>query len=372
MNENDASFDRNEPRYTIGEVVKMTGVSKARLNDYDKKGILVPTRAKKDIDQDWRLYSEEDIDRLEKITVLLAYGFLLKEIQPIIDGEIDLYSTLEAKLADLRQQESHLRNLIFFAKFVDLGDNDLYSSLAKGPEEINELADLARNQLIYQESLKRIEKSNEINWDEQFLELDEIIEDFININEGNWIAGIEEQIDQFFAWWEKCLGIKNESGYLCFWSIFEDGKTIPEEVMRVGGGSAAAFLQMWAFYVMMKRLMSDVDDLVSEIAQLAHKDVLLATTKAEILINIICEYMGINGMDRTDDVYSLCIHIIKYMKRIWGDPELRMFLDLEDVAYFRHEDLETCIYVLALMSGTVDMLFEENDASILKAKENKI
>lgn len=362
MSDSAKEFDRREPIYTIGEVVKMTGVSKARLNDYDRKGLLVPTRAKKDIDQDWRLYSEEDLDRLQRIDVLLAYGFMLKEIQKIIDGEIDLFEALDEKLTDLRNQENRIRNLLFFAKFADLSDGDLYGNLSMGPQDIDEMANLARQQLTYQQGSEHIAATTEIEWEDRFRELDEIIEDFMALDEENGIAGVEEQIERFYSWWLNCLG-SDESArkYLNFWSIFEDNHTIATEVERVGGETAAAMLQMWAFYVEMKKLMANTYDLVAEISELASKDVLLAMAKSEILINVITEAMGIDCANRSPEIFELCMCIVEYMKRIWADEELREFLELKDVAYFSHGDLDLCLYILALMTENPEEYLAEDD-----------
>lgn len=362
MDRSAKNIDRNEPIYSIGDVVKMTGVSKARLNDYDKKGILVPKRAKKDIDQDWRLYSEDDIDRLQRIDVLLAYGFLLKEIEKIIDGEIDLFDAFDEKLAELRNQENRIRNLLFFAKFADLSDGDLYANLSMGPQDIDEMANLARQQLTYQQSSEHIATISEIEWNERFEDLDRIIEDFMSLNEEDGIDGIETQIECFYSWWLSCLDCDESARkYLNFWSIFEDNPIIAAEVERVGGKTAAATLQMWAFYIEMKKLMANVFELVEEVASLANKDTLLAIAKAENLVDVIANTMGIDSADRNLGIFELCMYLIEYMKRIWGDGELREFLELKDVAHFSHGDLDLCFYILALMTGNPEEYLVDED-----------
>lgn len=362
MDDSVKNIDRSEPIYSIGDVVKMTGVSKARLNDYDKKGILVPKRAKKDIDQDWRLYSEDDIDRLQKIDVLLAYGFLLKEIEKIIDGEVDLFEAFDEKLADLRNQENRIRNLIFFAKFADLSDGDLYANLSMGPQDIDEMANLVRQQITYQQSSERIASISETEWNERFQDLDLIIEDFMSLNEEDGIDGIEVQIERFYSWWMNCLDSDdNARKYLNFWSIFEDNPIIAAEVERVGGETATANLEMWAFYIEMKKLMANVFEQVAEVASLTDKDVLLAMAKAENLVDTITNTIGIDSADRNLGTFELCMYLIEYMKRIWGDGELREFLELKDVAHFSHGDLDLCIYVLALMTGSPEEYLDDED-----------
>lgn len=352
MVEHDKKIDRSEPIYSIGEVVKMTGVSKARLNDYDKKGILVPTRAKKDIDQDWRLYSEDDIDRLQKIDVLLAYGLKLKEIESILNGDIDLVEAIDEKVVVLKEQERHLSNLTLFAKFVDLTDSDLYEGLVNGPNQIDEIVDQTFEELVHQENIKQLPSYSEKEQEELFCDLDSIVEDFVALNTEDGIEAFELVIDRFMAWWKGFYKLDEDLGYLEFWSAFENNSTIVEEVERVGGITAAAALEMWVFYVKIRRLMISVETLLKEISEFARKDTLLAMAKVEPYVDIICKALGLDPRNRDSEVYELCIYMTERMRRFWGDAEMRTLLDIDSTLNFKHEDFELCIYILALMTGS--------------------
>lgn len=48
-------------RYSIGEISKITGISKDRLRNYEKMGIVEPQR---EMDNQYRFYTEQDIDRI--------------------------------------------------------------------------------------------------------------------------------------------------------------------------------------------------------------------------------------------------------------------------------------------------------------------
>jgi len=82
--------DAKAARYQIGEVADRTGVTQRTLRFYEEKGLLRPPER---MDGGFRLYSEEDVQRIEYIRRLQQYlGFTLAEIKEMVEAE------------DLRQQ----------------------------------------------------------------------------------------------------------------------------------------------------------------------------------------------------------------------------------------------------------------------------
>lgn len=82
--------DVKTARYQIGEVAERTGVTQRTLRFYEEKGLLRPPER---MDGGFRLYSEEDVQRIEYIRRLQQYlGFTLAEIKEMVEAE------------DLRQQ----------------------------------------------------------------------------------------------------------------------------------------------------------------------------------------------------------------------------------------------------------------------------
>ena len=77
-------------RYQIGEVADRTGVTQRTLRFYEEKGLLRPPER---MDGGFRLYSDDDVQRIEYIRQLQQYlGFTLAEIKEMVEAE------------DLRQQ----------------------------------------------------------------------------------------------------------------------------------------------------------------------------------------------------------------------------------------------------------------------------
>ena len=69
--------------YHIKEVAELSGVSVRTLHHYDAIGLLVPDKS----ENNYRVYSEEDLDRLQQILFYKVLGFPLKEIGKLLQAE---------------------------------------------------------------------------------------------------------------------------------------------------------------------------------------------------------------------------------------------------------------------------------------------
>ena len=71
--------------YTIEQVATRTGLTKRTLRYYEEVGLLLPTGR---TEGNYRLYSEEDIQRLERIKNLRnLLGFSLNDIRELMEAE---------------------------------------------------------------------------------------------------------------------------------------------------------------------------------------------------------------------------------------------------------------------------------------------
>jgi DNA-binding transcriptional MerR regulator len=81
----DAAVAAHEPYLQIGEVAERTGVTQRTLRFYEEKGLLKPPTR---MEGGFRLYSEDDIERVEQIKRLQQLlGFTLAEIKEMVDAE---------------------------------------------------------------------------------------------------------------------------------------------------------------------------------------------------------------------------------------------------------------------------------------------
>lgn len=75
----------------INEVAKLTGVSVRTLQYYDEIGLLIPEK----LNNGYRDYSDENLDKLQKILFYRFLKFKLNDIKELLDGDIDSLKILE-------------------------------------------------------------------------------------------------------------------------------------------------------------------------------------------------------------------------------------------------------------------------------------
>lgn len=69
----------------IGEIADFFGVSRKAMRLYEKKGIIKPVKV--DAANGYRYYSADQVQQLNALLELKAFGFSLDEIKTIIDGK---------------------------------------------------------------------------------------------------------------------------------------------------------------------------------------------------------------------------------------------------------------------------------------------
>ncbi|MFD0713053.1 MerR family transcriptional regulator [Paenibacillus sp. GCM10027626] len=95
--------------YSIGEAAKMIGSTIKTVRYYDEIGLVKPTSY---TEGGHRLYTTEDLWRLELITTLRYLDFGIDEISQMISGEIPIDKALDWQIESLTTQVSTLTNMI--------------------------------------------------------------------------------------------------------------------------------------------------------------------------------------------------------------------------------------------------------------------
>lgn len=90
----------------VKELSKLTKVSIRTLHYYDKIGLLKPSDR---LSNGYRVYSEKDLQKLEKIIALKFLGFTLGRIHKLIENEQAIPEFLEKQLALLQSEVSFLQ-----------------------------------------------------------------------------------------------------------------------------------------------------------------------------------------------------------------------------------------------------------------------
>src|SRR5438874_5464876 len=98
----------DEPTFQIGEVADRTGVTQRTLRFYEERGLLKPPCR---LEGGFRLYSEEDVHRVEQIKRLQnLLGLTLAEIKDMVEGE-EIRSEMRATYRPDLQPEERLRRV---------------------------------------------------------------------------------------------------------------------------------------------------------------------------------------------------------------------------------------------------------------------
>lgn len=95
--------------YHVKEAARLSGVSVKTLHHYDKIGLLVPLKS----ENGYRIYSQEDLERLQVILYYKYLGFSLEKIAELLkEKRTDLLPHLIRQLDYLTRERQHLDTLI--------------------------------------------------------------------------------------------------------------------------------------------------------------------------------------------------------------------------------------------------------------------
>lgn len=96
--------------YKIKEIASIAGVSIRTLHHYDEIGILAPSKIN---ESGYRIYSDEDLERLQQILFFKELDFTLKDIKEIIDcANFDKKQALKAHRKLLLEKKRRLEKII--------------------------------------------------------------------------------------------------------------------------------------------------------------------------------------------------------------------------------------------------------------------
>lgn len=94
--------------YTVGQLAKLFGLSRSTLLYYDEIGVLSPSARSA---SNYRLYSDDDVQRMERIKVYREAGLSLEAINSLLRDDSDsVPAVLERHLQELSREIARLRH----------------------------------------------------------------------------------------------------------------------------------------------------------------------------------------------------------------------------------------------------------------------
>ena len=99
---------------TIKEVEELLSVSRANIRFYEKEGLLATTRKT----NNYRDYSEENVQELKKIILFRKLGFTIDEIKQLQSGQINLNDAAAENIARLEKEIENLEGALKLTKRI--------------------------------------------------------------------------------------------------------------------------------------------------------------------------------------------------------------------------------------------------------------
>jgi DNA-binding transcriptional MerR regulator len=94
--------------FTIGQLAKKYSLSRSTLIYYDSIGVLTPSGRS---ESNYRLYSEDDLKRMDRIQLYRSTGLSLESIELLLQSEnSELGSVLESRLFAINKEVEKLRD----------------------------------------------------------------------------------------------------------------------------------------------------------------------------------------------------------------------------------------------------------------------
>lgn len=160
----------SEQHWQIGEIAKQTGISDRTLRHYDEIGLLTPSARS---DAGYRLYTKDDLARLQQIVALKNLNLSLEQIADMLKNPrtsaITLMesqmNTVRSQLAQTQELLSRLDRIIRFLKSQNAGTGEemlqaisLLNQIEKAytPEEMDFLRQ--RAETLGEERIKAVEQ----------------------------------------------------------------------------------------------------------------------------------------------------------------------------------------------------------------------
>ncbi|MBM7367972.1 MerR family transcriptional regulator [Gordonia hydrophobica] len=105
----DANSSRRASTWTVGRLADLTGVTVRTLHHYDRIGLLSPTTR---THAGYRLYTEDDVARLQRIVLYRRLEMPLDEIAALLDGDDDPVAHLRRQRAAVMSRLGELTELV--------------------------------------------------------------------------------------------------------------------------------------------------------------------------------------------------------------------------------------------------------------------
>ena len=141
----------------IKEVENLLSVSRSNIRFYEKEGLLSPTRQ----ENNYRDYSEQDVNTLKKILVLRKLGFTVEEISSMQKGTLSLTDAIYENISRLEKEMASLQGALEITKtlsaekstFETLDQERWWNKITQSEHNGEKFADICKDYLIFERNM---------------------------------------------------------------------------------------------------------------------------------------------------------------------------------------------------------------------------
>jgi len=163
--------------YLIRQFAILTGVTVRTLHHYDRLGLLSPTQR---TESGYRLYTTDDLIRLERIMVLRCIGLSLRQIADILSdpraSEQDIATLLQTQAIILRERRDHIIRVI--------------RAVEKAEQSLN--AERTPDWQIFQTVVKEVSMQDSTEWSKKYYS--EAAQQAIEQRKHEWSPELQEKV----------------------------------------------------------------------------------------------------------------------------------------------------------------------------------
>ena len=150
-------------KMTVSQVSRLTGVSVRTLHHYDRIGLLRPAEV---TEAGYRLYGENELERLQQILFFRELEFPLQDIGKIINSSsFDRNKALDQQIELLEMKKEHLENLLLYARGIRMTGVKHMDFKVFDTRKMDEYAREAKQQWGKTEAYKEFEEKTK-DWTE--------------------------------------------------------------------------------------------------------------------------------------------------------------------------------------------------------------
>ncbi len=133
----------------INEVESLVHITKKNIRFYEEQGLLSP---KRNSENGYREYSEEDVKILQQIKLLRKLGVPIEEIRQMLNGTHTLGDGMRRHLITLERDKQNLEHSISFCE--ELQSQDIFVSTLDAKELLEQMESLEQSGTSFQNKQK--------------------------------------------------------------------------------------------------------------------------------------------------------------------------------------------------------------------------